>query len=355
MPDQQYVSTDPTEGEYLSTDPNAGQPMRTMQGMPSRTWRDRIYMSPSREAELGLAPKPVYDRPDNSILGVPPELALVPGIGVGRAVAGATGATGKLAAGAGAAVMQAAPAIKYEAVKTALESAGMPPALATTIALATSGYSPTARSLPRPRRAPTAKPPVEATPAASPAAPAAPAASAPVAATPPVPPAARTPAQTPPAAPSPTQASPVPAHDTAGRTLHTRWADRTPGQQSVQSVRNDVGIAAKRAKVELSKAGHQVAEQLVRNGKTPVEAVAEIAGRPAAPAAAQSMPRMRLNADEMKEYARLVKAGKSDVEAKLAIAQQRELVATTGATPLPKARSRVASRQATGKWPSGTP
>lgn len=129
----------------------------------------------------------------------------------------------------------------------------------------------------------------------------------------------------------------------------------------MQSVRNDLGIAAKRSKVELSEPQYAEAAQLVRQGKTAVEAVAETAktqtGAAAAPKAAPVKPpaRMRLTPDETAEYQRLVQAGKSELEAKLAIVQQRELVAATGATPLPKARARVAVRQATGRWPEGTP
>lgn len=139
--------------------------------------------------------------------------------------------------------------------------------------------------------------------------------------------------------------------------MHTPWAARTKGQQSVQSVRNDLGIASKRAKTPLTEPEMAEAARLVREGQTPVEAVAAVAQRQAsqAPAVVRPPVRMRLTPDETTEYERLVRAGKSDVEAKLAIAQQRELVATTGATPLPKAKARVDVRKATGRWPLGTP
>jgi hypothetical protein len=144
----------------------------------------------------------------------------------------------------------------------------------------------------------------------------------------------------------------VPAHDTAGATLDLPWAARTTGQQSPQWIRNDLGIAAARAKVTLSEDQYRAAAELVKQGATPRHVVAELA-QPATSSLEATLA--ALSPDEQRAVLGLLQAGKSPEEALAAIEAQRSLVTKTGATPLPKARGRVAERQTTGRWPKGTP
>lgn len=80
-------------------------------------------------------------REDNSLFGMPPEVAVLSGIGLGRAI-GAAGLTaaGRAVAGLKSAGAQVTPIIKYEATKTALEAVGVPKPLATAAAYAVSSY-----------------------------------------------------------------------------------------------------------------------------------------------------------------------------------------------------------------------
>lgn len=80
-------------------------------------------------------------RQDNSVLGVPPELAVTGALGIARAAAG-EGMTlaQRAAAGVKAAAAQAAPVVKYEATKTILTKAGVPGPIATLAAAAVAGY-----------------------------------------------------------------------------------------------------------------------------------------------------------------------------------------------------------------------
>lgn len=80
-------------------------------------------------------------REDNSVLGVPPELAVIGGLGVARAVAGAgAGIVSKTLAGGKEIVSQGTPAIKYQAVKSGLEALGLPSSISTPTALLVAGY-----------------------------------------------------------------------------------------------------------------------------------------------------------------------------------------------------------------------
>jgi len=80
-------------------------------------------------------------RVDNSVLGVPPELAVTGAIGVGRAVAGAgLSAAGRAVAGAKSVATQAAPVVKYELTRSALEGIGLPAPVAIAAAMFVSGY-----------------------------------------------------------------------------------------------------------------------------------------------------------------------------------------------------------------------
>lgn len=85
-------------------------------------------------------PQGEIGREDNSVLGVPPELAVLAPVGIARAVSGASGATGGIVAGTKAALSKAAPIVKYEATRSALRAMHVPDAPASIIAAAVAGY-----------------------------------------------------------------------------------------------------------------------------------------------------------------------------------------------------------------------
>lgn len=307
--------------QYLSTDPTAGMPMRPA-APPSGF---RAFVSPSQEArEKGL--KTDYGREDNSLLGLPPEAAVVPGLGVGRAVAGASGLVNRGIAGAtalGEGVIL--PYAKYSATKHLLLSLGVPSPVAEAMAVIASGY----------RRGVRPSAPSEPAPVVSPASPVA----------------------SSPAVPVPEVAPGVPAR---------------PAVQSVtrglspQRIQNELGIQARRQKVTLSEPQYKAATDLVSQGKSPAEAVTDVARRtastpppavatPEAAAPPKKTPkapaRAKLTADEADEYLRLTGTGASHEEAVEALMQQRQLAKKLG-TPSPESvRRRVAERNIRGKWP----
>lgn len=242
-------------------------------------------------------------RPDASLLGMPPELAVMAPLSMGRAVA-APGLT--MAGRAMAGVKAAAPALKYEATKTGLEAVGVPPALATTVALAVSGTSARRPSIPRPRKAATS-PPVAETPAA-PAPEAAPAA----------------PASAPPS--------------TAASRL------------SPQRIRNEVGLAARREQVTLTETQLSQADDLVATqGMSARDAVRQVAA--GGSRTAQAAQKAKLTA-ETDAYLRLRQAGKTHEEAVTAVQQMRDLSSQLGTPSSEAVRQSVAQRNATGRWPT---
>lgn len=185
----------------------------------------------------------------------------------------------------------------------------------------------------------------------------------PVSSTPAAPPPAPTASVPPVVAASPAAPTPPPVRVLAGESLTIPASGRTPGQMSPASIGMDLGLSARRLGATLSKDQFAEAATLVTSrGLSPVQAVQQIAGQQApappvatasAPAAARPSP--RVSRAEAQEYARMLAAGKTDEEATQAILTQRSLIARTGATSPAKAQRRVAARQATGRWPSGTP
>lgn len=81
------------------------------------------------------------NRADNSLLGLPPEVAVLSGLAIGRAM-GAAGLTaaGRALAGLKASAAQVTPVLKYEATRHALDAIGISPTVATVAAMAVSGY-----------------------------------------------------------------------------------------------------------------------------------------------------------------------------------------------------------------------
>lgn len=278
-------------------------------------------------------------RPDNSILGLPPEAVVVPALGIGRAVAGATGAAPKVVAGVKAAASQAAPAVKYEATRTALEAIGIPPSLAIPVALAVSGYK--AGAKPRAPRAPKA---TTAAPATSPAA---------------------------------VEPTPAPQAAAAAEGAGTSRSASSAGSQSVdpyrhlpppegggiwspQRVKSEVGLAYRRSAeykrgLRLSDDQIDEADRLVAQGKTPVEAVREVAARaegsaPVATSQPAAAPPPKTTIPEAAEYVRLRRLGKTHEQALAAIEEQKTLAEKLG-TPSPETvAEKVSDRNKTGRW-----
>lgn len=292
-------------------------------------------------------------RPDNSLLGLPPEMAVVSGLGIGRAMVGeGLSAAGRVYAGAKAAAEQATPVLKYEAAKAVLEGMHVPSAIAIPIAIAVSGYKKGAKA---PAAAAEASAPAM---VAAPNVPAnatgtkwgyvSPASVAPeAAAAARVAPAASTPAA--PASPVVTGASPS--------------APLPPAvsQWSPQRIRNEVGLAERRGGLKLTEVQREQADRLVAQGAAPAEAVTSVAAEapaasaptpttaPPAPASAAAQ-KLHLNAAESKEYLRLRNAGKTHPEAQEAIEQQRTFARQFGTPSVEAVRKAVAERNATGRW-----
>lgn len=173
MPQQTYEVKAPDgsilefQSDHQPTEKEIQRALQTLQpdaappaGKSAGTWEDRGIAGKVWRPLNGGRER---TREDNSLLGLPPELAVTSGLGIGRAVAGAgAGLASKAVAGAKAVAGQAAPAVKYELTKSALEGAGMPPSVAVPIALAVSGYQrggKTARATAARAKAPTAKTP----------------------------------------------------------------------------------------------------------------------------------------------------------------------------------------------------
>ena len=267
------------------------------------------------------------NRPDVSVLGLPPELAVVAPLQAGRAIAGATGLAGKAAAAVG----QAAPIIKYEATKSAAEAMGIPAPLAMALAAAASGYSP--RRVGAPRRPGATKGKAPATPEAQ---------------------------AVPAAAPGAAVVTPAPVAPVAPVAPTTVPLSPAVSGWSPQRVRNEVGLAARREKVALSEGQLEAADALVaKQGIAPREAVRQVAtGTPEiptapaapAPAAAPAVSRAKMTAAESAAYLRLRKAGKTHDEAVVAVEQLRELAATLKTQSPETVRQRVSERNRTGRW-----
>lgn len=251
-------------------------------------------------------------------------LAGAPGGMVSRAFAGAKAATEHLGT----------PFLKYEAAKFALNKMGVPPFIAEPIAWAVSGIKKGAKA---PGAATTAVPEAEAAAAA-----ASPLASSPGAPAPPAAPAVRPSGPIPPGAPV---SAPQPV---AAAPAASGW--------SLQRIRNEVGLAERRAGLTLTESQREAADGLVAQGAAPKEAVSSIAAQaPAAPApmptaAAPAVPKARLTAAEVQAYQRMTRAGKTPREAYEAIDLQRQFAQQFG-TPAPETvRQKVADRNATGRW-----
>jgi hypothetical protein len=304
-------------------------------------------------------------RPDASLLGMPPELVALGGLGVMRGVAGATGLTGKAVSAAKSAATSLGPIAKYEVVKSALKHIGLSDSAATAIAtgiVATTGGGGGKTAAPA-TVAQTAE--AAAVPAAEAAAVEAPV----VAARAAPPPVGVTPTPSPIAAPRVPPVGPVAppvAPVTAPVLPQNPLSPVTPPVaagprivMSPQRIQNELGLAAIRANLKLTEPQFAAAETLVRAGKTPVEAVTTVASGPAAAAveaptvvtaAGESAGKLKLNRDELNEYVRMTKSGISPADAVMAIAKQRQLQQALGTPTTSDVVRRVVERNVTGRW-----
>jgi hypothetical protein len=291
--------------------------------------------------------------------GIAPEDVLMGGQAV-RKIGGAVLNSG-IRAGVTEAVAHASPIIKYEVARHTLTGIGIPNAIATPIAMVISGYSRGAKtepgSLPAPadpaaphldtsvpvkasdltpqqlaervaygrdfgpRAAPVEKPPLGSRLSAT------------------APPVDVAPVASPPVAPAPLADPGTPAPAPTSPAAST-W--------SPQRIRNEVGLAARRAKLSLSDDQLAQADALVRQGQSPPSAVRTVAPPP-------PVPKLKVSAAEMAAYTKLRRAGKSESEAIAALQMQRDLAASLGSPTSEAVRQAVEERNATGRWPANWP
>lgn len=297
----------PAIGEDVSALMGGGPPPAAPQAQsPSASPHGRAsFMGYGLKPEMsaGLAE---YDEDD--VMGQP--IAPIPAGAAGTIV----GAGNKAVSWLKSAGAQAAPALKYEAVKTGLESMGVPSGLATTVALMASGVK-------AGRKAP-AKAPAKAT-ASAPAAPAA-------------------------------QPLPAPAPQAAPATRTAPAATTSGSPLSPQRIRNEVGLEARRGKLTLSDEQYAQAEAAVKSGMSAASAVRAAAGKaaPQAPAAAATAvpARLKLNVDEAKTYVRLRNDGKTHAEAQSAIEAMRAFAAKFSTPSTDTVVRKVVDRNVSGRW-----
>lgn len=124
--------------QFLSYDPNAGEKPEAQTPVDQGHWEDRGIGGKVWHPPAGAGSE--RTREDNSLLGMPPELAVVSGVGLARAVAGAgAGAAAKTVAAGQALAGQAAPYLKYEIYRHGLMTMGIPWYVADGIAAVAAG------------------------------------------------------------------------------------------------------------------------------------------------------------------------------------------------------------------------
>lgn len=143
---------------------------------------------------------------------------------------------------------------------------------------------------------------------------------------------------------------------TAARTAKAAAAapSGTPSTAVAPKVLNELAIMARRAKVTLTGPDYETGAQLVTQGASPQEAVAQIAASRAASAAPAAGAAATLTEEETALGAQLVKKGASPQQALQSILQMRALKNSPSfaATPTTAAaNATVAARNAGGHWP----
>lgn len=275
----------------------------------------QVFFAVQQQANKG---KGEVTRTDNSVLGLPPEMAAVSGLSLARAVgAPAANIGARVIAGAKNVVAQSTPLLKYEATKTTLEHFGVPTPLAMATAIAVSGYRGNGKHAPVPAAAEAA--PATADAAATSAAPSvAPPESVPAAA-------AQTAAPAPPAAPPVSPGLPT-----------LKLSDLTAAEKQVLQEYVDKGMS--KADVLQGIAEHRASQPALAPATVPQT---------------QSLapPKPTLKAAELPELQRLLKSGKSLKDSMELIEQQRDLAQRLGLPSATQARAAVLDRNASGRWP----
>lgn len=113
--------------------------------------------------------------------------------------------------------------------------------------------------------------------------------------------------------------------------------------QSPQRIQNELGLAARRAGVTLTEPQYQQAAELVKQGQVPTEAVLSIAK----PAAAV---KEKLSGAEFQAAQSLIEKGLASDVALKTVLGQREFAARFGLPTNETVRTKVATRNATGRW-----
>lgn len=307
------------------------------------------------------------DNPDTEIA-----FGLLGGLSVARAVAGTASMVAKVGAGVKAALGQAAPIVKFEGARMIAEGLGAKPQHAIMIASAVTGFNPAMRGIGKIVDAAkgAAKGAGEGAAAEATVAARAPAAvpsgmgraSEPAYRGAPAP----TPQTAVPPVPAPAAAMGADAVETGAVSRPAPSAAAAPAPASAQRPAR----APKLSEADLSAEERQALEGLVKEGHSKKDVLAELskhraatapaapaqpaappAPTPAAPARAGGAP--RLAAAETTEYLRLIRLGKTPAEAMEQIAAERAMVKRLGLPDPEEARTYVRDRNATGRWGGG--
>lgn len=195
------------------------------------------------------------NRPDNSVLGLPPELAVVAGAGTVRGVVGSVSKAGPgiaSAARAGVTALADDPMVRYETVRTGLTAVGVPGPIATGAAYLVSGYRSGGGKVLK-------MPPKNAADVAA----------------------------------SERMVSGMgQAAQTAAPVAAEAAAAPVASALSPQQIANQVGLAARRANATFSPEQYAAAEALVRNGLDPVKAVLQMKSATKSVSAAADLARL---------------------------------------------------------------
>lgn len=119
---------------------------------------------------------------------------------------------------------------------------------------------------------------------------------------------------------------------------------------SPQRIQNELGIAARRAKVTLTEQQYAEATDLVKAGHPPAAAVQRVGGTPTQVKLAPEPPKLKVSAAEVQAYQQLRAAGKTHDEAVALIELQRKLMQSLGTPSSETVRQAVGKRNLAGDW-----
>lgn len=162
------------------------------------------------------------------------------------------------------------------------------------------------------------------------------------------------PVASPPVAPAP-QAAPAAAQSAATRAAAPTHPAPAYQGWSPAKIKNEVGLAARRANADFSEAERLAADDLVAQGKSPVDAVLAVkrqrtpdaTAEPPKAAQTPAAEKLKLNSAEAALYARLRSTGKTHAEAATAIETQRKLAAMLGTPSVAEMNANMAKLKAT--------